>query len=1097
MKGGRRRKILLAIGFSILCTTVIQSAAADWPTYRGDNHRSGISEEDVKLPLQAAWIHQPARAPHPAWPEMPATVDVYRHVRLGPTVILDRAYHVAVAGKSLYYGSSADDCVYCLDVATGEVRWSFCTEGPVRLAPAVAGGRVYAGSDDGWLYCLDAADGALVWKHRAGPADHRLPGNGRMISLWPVRCGIVVDGPAVYCCAGLFPSQGTYLCALNAADGRAIWKQQVDVSAQGYLVGSPSRLYVPTGRTPPHIYDRTGGEQIAPFPGKGQQRSGCPEGGGCYAVLVDDLLVHGGGETGGMQVINARSREKLISTAGTRMLAKGPIAYILRNDRLCALDRAHYLELTRLEQKKKKTPEDEKRIAELGGDSRAYLKWEVPCASPYELIMAGGTIFAGGGGRVVAYGAADGKQLWSGEIMGTAYGLAVCGGRLFASTDQGLIYCFAPGPGPKRAAIPRTIPRFPEDPTPEPFAVTLLYERAAQTAIEAAGTAQGGPAKGYCLVLDSGIGRLAFEIATRSIDLHTIGVEPDAAKVAAARLTFRRARQNGILSVIHHGTSDRLPYQKNFANLITSEACLTTGQLPGSAAEVSRLLRPSGGVAVFVAPAGKADREAWQQWGNGTIPGWKVEETANGLLVGSGTRGPLEGAGEWTHFFADSGNSASSGDALRFGPVDVQWFGRPGPRKMVDRHEKNVAPLVKDGRLFISGNNYLVTLDAYNGALLWQRDLPESIRLGAFKNCGSMAVAEKRLYVASADRCTAFDVQTGQPQRTFSLPDAESGKAEWGYVAAVDELLFGSATRPGATFRVQDIPTQDLIWRDFQPVVCSDSLFAFDRQTGRKLWTHEPTSGVIINPTIAVGGGRIYFVESVNPETRDVADGRIKLDLLLDQGSYLIALDMRTGETLWEKPAGLEALEHVIFLSYAKETVLITGTKNVPVGEKERVRYDLSAFDAASGERLWQSTETPKPDHILQGPHGEQVQHSAIVGNTVYNTGIACNLRTGKPIDGWRWQKSDKCGTISASASCLFSRYSNPRMFRIAGGESMALTQVTRPGCWINMIPASGLILIPEASSGCTCYYSIQTSLALAPREAEGDGRSTEEGERP
>ena len=327
MNGGCRRNMLVTLGSMVLWMMVLQPAAADWPTYRADSHRSGISEEGLKLPLRAAWAHEAALAPCPAWPEMPATVDVYRRVRLSPTVIFDRAYHVAVGGESLYYGSSADDTVYCLDVATGKVRWSFCTEGPVRLAPTVAGGRVYAGSDDGCLYCLDAADGRLVWKHRAGPADRRLPGNGRMMSLWPVRCGIVVDGPAVYCCAGLFPSQGTYLCAVAEDDGREIWKQQVDVSAQGYLVGSPSRLYVPTGRTPPHIYDRTGGEQIAPFPGIGQQRSGFPEGGGCFAVLVDDFLVHGGGEKGGMQVIDARSREKLISTAGTRPL---PLAWISR-----------------------------------------------------------------------------------------------------------------------------------------------------------------------------------------------------------------------------------------------------------------------------------------------------------------------------------------------------------------------------------------------------------------------------------------------------------------------------------------------------------------------------------------------------------------------------------------------------------------------------------------------------------------------------------------------------------------------------------------------------------------------------------------------
>ena len=60
--------------------------------------------------------------------------------------------------------------------------------------------------DDGCVYCLEARDGRLLWRHRVGPEDRRLPGNGRMISLWPVRCGVVVDGGTAYVCAGLHPA---------------------------------------------------------------------------------------------------------------------------------------------------------------------------------------------------------------------------------------------------------------------------------------------------------------------------------------------------------------------------------------------------------------------------------------------------------------------------------------------------------------------------------------------------------------------------------------------------------------------------------------------------------------------------------------------------------------------------------------------------------------------------------------------------------------------------------------------------------------------------------------------------------------------------
>ena len=1072
--------VIQTLTFLILAAVLTKPATADWPTHRGDNHRSGISDEKLPLPLEELWVHQSAQ-PKPAWPKMPAKGDVFRKVYgLSPTVTFDRAFSPVVERDALFFGSSADDKIHCLDATTGETRWTFATEGPVRLAPTVVDGRVYAGSDDGCVYCLDAAGGGLIWKHRASDEDRRLPGNGRMMSLWPVRSGVVVDGGTAYFCAGLFPSQGAYLVALDAADGRLVWKHQVDVSSQGYLLASPTRLFLPTGRTAPHIYSRDTGEQVASFTGSGEQGSGFPSGGGCFGVLVEDTLVHADGEIGGLRFTSARTREKIVRASGIRLLADGPIAYILNHDRLSALDREHYVELARIQQKKEKTDEDKRRIAELGGEKKTYLKWDVPCSAPYELIMAGGTLFAGGEDRVVAYDSRSGRQLWTANVSGNAYALSVSGGRLFVGTDRGTIHCFGPAGTvtPAPAKIPELSTQFsyPSD------ALSPAYQAAAEAALEAAETDQG-----YCLVLGARVGRLAYAIAKQS-KFRVIGVEPDAENVMVARAILTRAGMYGSRIVIHHGSIEKLPYQKRFANLVVSDEMVATGKLPPSAAEVFRVLRPEGGVVALTTLGDRSSDESMRNWAAGAMAGWTVEKRPGRLLVGTARRGPLEGAGEWTHFYGDGGNSSCSQDSLTYGPVDIQWFGHPGPRRMVDRHEKNVGPLYKDGRLFISGDNYLVAMDAYNGTILWQRDLPDSIRLGAFKNSGSMALCGDLLYVAAGGRSVGFDVASGRQAVSFTMPDTSpSGGREWGYIAAVGDALFGSVSKRGATYRIQDLDTQTLIWRDTQPVVTSESLFALDRHSGRPLWTFEPDEGVILNPTIAVAAGRIYAIYSANAKTHDLADGRIKLDVLLDEGAFLVALDALTGSVVWKKSVDLSALEHVVFLSYADETLVVTGTKNVdvPGSEKKRVRYDLWAFDAATGEPLWNSTQTPVPDHILNGPHGEQVQHSAIVGGVIYNTGFALKLKSGKPAPGWKWRKGDKCGTTTASASCIFSRFSNPWMFDLESGEHVSLTSVTRPGCWVNIIPAGGMVLIPESSSGCTCSYPIQTSLALTPRDGK------------
>ena len=71
-------------------------------------------------------------------------------------------------------------------------------------------------------------------------------------------------------------------------------------------------------------------------------------------------------------------------------------------------------------------------------------------------------------------------------------------------------------------------------------------------------------------------------------------------------------------------------------------------------------------------------------------------------------------------------------------------------------------------------------------------------------------------------------------------------------------------------------------------------------------------------------------------------------------------------------------------------------------------------------------------------------------------------------------------GVIEASST-------NAAMFDLKSKSHMPVTEVSRPGCWINMIPAGGLLLIPEASSGCTCHYAVQASMAMRPSGEKAD----------
>jgi outer membrane protein assembly factor BamB len=56
--------------------------------------------------------------------------------------------------------------------------------------------------------------------------------------------------------------------------------------------------------------------------------------------------------------------------------------------------------------------------------------------------MGGTTLFVGGKDRVAAFNSADCTALWSVLVDGDVYSMAIAGGRLFASTSKGSVYCY-------------------------------------------------------------------------------------------------------------------------------------------------------------------------------------------------------------------------------------------------------------------------------------------------------------------------------------------------------------------------------------------------------------------------------------------------------------------------------------------------------------------------------------------------------------------------------------------------------------------------------------------------------------------------------
>jgi outer membrane protein assembly factor BamB len=681
------------------------------------------------------------------------------------------------------------------------------------------------------------------------------------------------------------------------------------------------------------------------------------------------------------------------------------------------------------------------------------------------MIMAGDVLFAGGDNKVAAISCEDGKEIWTAPVMGTAYGLSVINGGLYVSTDKGYIHCLRNGAKNKSKVTRAEIDTNPYK--QNEFAE--LYTEAAKEIVK-----QTNIRKGYCLVLDSGEGRLAYELA-RLTDLQIIGVENDAKKVASSRKALDKAGFYGRV-VIHQGSLEKLPYTKYFANLIVSDEALRAGKLPYPTDEVFELVRPYGGIIALGFPANRSNKRNLKKWIRKSASDWKVFERKK-IIWAVTTRENLEGAGEWTHTYAEPGNTACSRDELVKGKMAIQWFGQPGPSEMIDRHHRNVPPLFKNGRLFVPGDCIVFAVDAYNGTILWESEIPNSRRLGVFLDSGSMAVDEHFLYVAAEDKCLGFDVQTGRRRLTLTMPQLIKGEPrEWGYIAHSDDILFGSGCRKGASYTETSYDADVALWYRNMKLVVSDYMFAMNKNNSKLFWKYK--DGLVVNTTITVAGGRVYFVETHSPNALADTVGRMPVKNLFDGGEqFLVALDMQTGRIVYKKEIEVSNFEEPVYLNYAKEVLLLSGSKLVG----NSIRYYYNAFDAGTGDNRWNANH----DSSLakDGGHGEYNRHPTIINDTIYAWPYAYNLETGEKTAGWRFdRRGHGCGGVSASSQCMFWRGGNPWMYDLGqDGGPARLNTITRPGCWINIIPAGGLVLIPEASSGCTCGFALQTSMAYIP----------------
>ncbi|MGV3485033.1 MAG: PQQ-binding-like beta-propeller repeat protein, partial [Planctomycetaceae bacterium] len=973
--------------------------------------------------------------------------------------------------------------------------------------------RVYFGSDDGHAYCITADQGSLVWKLRAGPADEWLLARGEMISRWPVRTGVLVDGGVAFFGGGIFPHEDVFLYAVDAADGSVIWRQdnisvqdagRNDLSPQGYLLANEKYLFVPSGRTLPAVFERSSGKFLHKRTHAWRTTAGGVVG-GTSALLADGQL-YASGEHHWLAMDQERGDVGFGWFAGRQIVVQGDAAYAVTGSHVAKYDRLAYavnsrlrhdLEMKIFELGKKSTKTADEKAAlkaslaqieeQLKAIAMVGIHWQQKTEDDAALLATENVLFVGGDGRVTAYDAADGAALWDAEVDGKARGLVFAEGALLVSTTSGQITCFAAASSPRDQRLAANT-----EPDPAPYPndeLSKLYAEGAEQIL-----AQSGIRRGYCLVVGAERGRLAWELAKRS-DLRIYAIDSDPQKVDDARRSLLPTGLYGHRIVVHHADPSDTFYSNYFANLIVSDSSLLTKQLPQGMENIVRHLKPEGGVILL-------PQQVAEPWLEEAKLSTEIvsSKTDQGTKI---TRGTLPGAGDWTHQYGNPGNTAVSTDRRIKGGLGVLWYGDPGPDEMVNRHDGAVGPLSVRGRLIVQGESSISAYDAYNGLFLWRHENPDAIRTGVFQNQNpaNVAASETSVFHFVGDLCYQLDLETGSLQRTHKLPpELDDGNYQWGYLAVEDDILFGAATvrtELEARQRRRGRQTEDN----------TDFLFAIDLKDGKHLWNYEGQH--ISHHAIAIGPREVFFVDSsISNERREalLLEDKTELAKLTgqerDRAEQLaknadirraVSLDARTGKVRWAQSVDVTDCSDIgigggkLTLMY-HNGVLVLGGANANGhywqqfidGEFKTRR--LVALYANDGSKLWARDANYKNRPIVIGDKilAEPWMYDLHTGTQITQT----HPVTEQEVPWSLMRTGHHCGMFTGCDSgMLLFRSGDTAFYDLEAQSGTRHFAGHRLGCWINAIPASGLVMIPEASAGCVCLYSISSTIVMEPRE--------------
>ncbi len=544
------------------------------------------------------------------------------------------------------------------------------------------------------------------------------------------------------------------------------------------------------------------------------------------------------------------------------------------------------------------------------------------------------------------------------------------------------------------------------------------------------------------------------------------GLDSAAVNVSAARRHIQSLGEYGIVSV-KQWDGATLPYVDHLVNLLVIE---DRGSL--SDQEIMRVLTP-GGTALI-----KAGGD-WE----------KVVKPRPATMA------------DWSHYMYDATGNPVSSDTLVAPPVHHQWVGGPLWARHHDHMTSMNAMVSAGGKLFyvfdegaissimLPAKWKLIARDAFNGTVLWKRDIPEwwtrftPLKSGPAQLPRRLVAGNGRVYTTLGlrERVSEIDATTGRTIRTY-----DGTENTWELILS-DGLLFVVKGSP----RTEEEARERLLYADKgrapgNPVNTlwqgwDRELLVFDTASGKAVWT---VASKMLPGTLAADDGSVYF----------------------HNGESIVALDKRSGAERWTSQP-VAAVDHRkgiptgFMPSLAVRDGVVVFAGGSKYGQHMKGQTDtMVGIRAEDGRLLW---EAPQYTSGYQSP-----QDVFIVGKTVvspFNTWlkpkdpknnhvVGTDLLSGKEvfdsapdIEDPVWFIHTRCHPAKATRNyLLFSREGVE--FVDTKTQHWKIHNWVRGACLYGIMPANGLLYAPMHNCACSADTKLAglNALAGSPMRAGG-----------